>query len=91
METLRLYAGWLFTWYVLIFTLGSYQTLRKLPFHIPYVDELFASPLLYTFSCGTFLFLLGTSVFKISGKGALKGLAIFLLCLTAFLIFEQNT
>ena len=38
-DTLRLYAGWLFAWYVVIYALGWYQRTRALPFRMPVIDQ----------------------------------------------------
>lgn len=75
-QTLRLYAGWLLAWYGIIELLGSLQEAGRLPFYVPYLNALFYSPLVLTFACGTFFFLLLTSLHAWLGRGTLKGVAL---------------
>ncbi len=89
-DTLRLYAGWLLAWYFLIYALGSYQFLRKFPFQLPYIDDLFWSPIVLSFTFGAFLFLLLSSVHRLFGRGLLTGAGLTVLGLVALFLFHQN-
>lgn len=91
MDTLRLYAGWLFAWYFLIFALGAYAFTRALPFEIPLAGSLFRSPIIISFAFGTFLFLLVTDVHRRLGKGIGLGLILTAGWFGVFLLFRMNT
>ena len=88
-ETLRVFAGWLLAWYGIIYALGFLEQSGKLP-ALPFVHELFLSPLVLQFTFGTFLFLALSNVHRWLGKGMLAGffLAVFWIALVAgFVIF----
>ena len=89
-RTLRLYAGWLLAWYILILALGSYQHLRELPFTIPFVESLFLSPLIHILTAASFLFLFCTDLFRRVGGGFLKGIIILALGGFALYFFSVN-
>lgn len=89
-NTLRLYAGWLLSWYVLIFALGSYQFLRPLPFEIPFMRSLFQSPLVISFALGAFLFLLLSDIHRKLHGGTLLGMMLTVLGLGIFVIYKIN-
>jgi len=90
LETLTLYAGWLLAWYCLVYALGYYQNTRDLPFRIPFVEGLFLSPLVLSFTLVVFIFLTLKSVKRIIGKGILS--SFFLLCIgiTVFFLYRIN-
>jgi len=90
LDTLRLYAGWLLAWYCLVYALGSYQHARPLPFRIPFVEGLFLSPLVLSFTWGAYLFLLLTGLWKATGKGIIKGLIVTVLGITGFVLYRMN-
>lgn len=71
-ETLRIFAGWLLAWYGLIYALGFLEESGKLP-AIPFIHELFLSPLVLQFTFGTFLLLALSNVHRWIGKGILAG------------------
>lgn len=71
-ETLRIFAGWLLAWYGLIYALGFLEESGKLP-AVPFIRELFASPLVLQFTFGTFLLLALSNVHRWIGKGILAG------------------
>lgn len=89
-DTLRLYAGWLLSWYFLIFAFGSYAYLRELPVDIPFAAGLFQSPVIISFAFGAFLFLLLTEVHKLSGKGKWTGVLLGLAWIAVFVLFRMN-
>lgn len=91
MDTFRLYAGWLLAWYFLIFSFGSYQFLQKSPLRIPYLTELFLSPILLTFAFGAFLFLLASTVHRLVGKGLITGLILTAMWGGVVYVFQMNT
>lgn len=74
-ETLRIFAGWLLAWYGLIYALGFLEYSGKLP-SIPFVHELFLSPLVLQFTFGTFLLLALSNIHRWLGGGVLKGFAL---------------
>lgn len=89
-DTLRLFAGWLLAWYALIYILGEFQTEGRLPFDIPFLEALFASPLVLRFTFATFLFLLLTSIQRATGKGFAKGLMLTIAGVVIFGLFHVN-
>lgn len=89
-DTLRLYAGWLLAWYGIVFAIGSYQRFRSLPYRIPYLDGLFLSPLVLSFTLATFLFLLMTSFWKLLGKGWIMGFLVTIVGAAAFVLYRMN-
>ena len=89
-DTLRLYAGWLLSWYFLIFAFGSYDFTRDLPVKIPLVSGLFQSPIIISFALGAFLFLLLTEVHKKMGKGMGKGLVLAIVGVGVFVLYRMN-
>lgn len=90
LDTLRLYAGWLLAWYCLVYALGSYQHARPLPFRIPFVEGLFLSPLVLSFTWGAYLFLLLSGIWKATGKGIIKGLIVTVLGISGFVLYRMN-
>lgn len=76
--TLRLYAGWLLAWYACVYLLGSLRQAGLAPWVPAFVENLFQSPLTLHFTFATFLFLLGGTVHRRLGGGALKGLVLLL-------------
>jgi hypothetical protein len=89
-DTLRLYAGWLLAWYFVIYALGSYQFLRGIPLHIPFLESLFGSPVVLTFAAGAFLFLLLSGIHRAWGRGILKGLFLLIIGVAVFTVFQMN-
>ncbi len=75
LDTLRLYAGWLFAWYAVVMALGYYAHVRYLGYSIPFVAGLFESPLVFGFLLATFLFLLMTSILRALKGGVVLGSA----------------
>lgn len=63
-STLRLYAGWLLAWYAVFVMLGYYSLNREVPLQIPFVAAFSSSPLIFTFTVATFLFLLLSSLHR---------------------------
>ena len=90
-DTLRLYAGWLLAWYALIYGLGYYQHTRELSFRIPYVEGLLLSPLVFSFALGSFLYLLWSSLHKLSGGGSVKGLLLGICGVASFSVYRMFT
>lgn len=88
-ETLRVFAGWLLAWYGIIYALGFLEHSGKLP-ELPFVHELFLSPLVLQFTFGTFLFLALSNVHRWIGKGMLAGFvlgAVWLALVAGFVIY----
>lgn len=90
LDTLRLYAGWLLAWYCLVYALGSYQYTRPLPFRIPYVEGLFLSPLVLSFTFAAYLFLLLSGLWKATGKKVVTGLIFTTLGIAGFVLYRMN-
>lgn len=90
LDTLRLYAGWLLAWYGFVYALGSYQHFRRLPFTVPYVEGLFLSPLVLSFTLGAFLFLLLTGIWKAISRGILSGCILTILGIAVFVLYRMN-
>jgi|GEM_PF-1796694 len=89
-ETLRLYAGWLFAWYALVYALGFYSSTRPLPFDIPYIRGMYYSPLVLSFTLGSFLFLLwGSVAAAISARRAAK-ILLGIAGIAAFVLYRIN-
>lgn len=74
-ETLRIFAGWLLAWYGLIYALGFLEHGGGLP-PIPFVHELFISPLVLQFTFGTFLLLALSNIHRWIGRGMLTGFVL---------------
>lgn len=89
-DTFRLYAGWLLAWYCLVYLLGAYQSLKQLPFTIPFIDGLFQSPLVLNFAFGTFLFLLFSTIHRWMGRGLWKGIGLTIVWLALVTWFVVN-
>ncbi len=90
LDTLRLYAGWLLAWYCLVYALGHYQHTRPLPFRMPFVEGLFLSPLVLSFTWGAYLFLLLSGIWKASGRGIFKGLFATIIGIAGFVLYRMN-
>lgn len=89
-DTLRLYAGWLLSWYFLIFAFGSYDYLREFPFEIPLVSGLFQSPVIITFALGAFLFLMLSSLHRFFHRGMFRGIALGILWVVLIGTYRMN-
>ena len=89
-DTLRLYAGWLLAWYALVYAFGYYTTTRELPFEIPYLNGIYYSPLVLSFTAGSFLFLLVTSIHRLAGRGFVRGLLLGTIGIAAFVLYRVN-
>lgn len=88
-ETLRIFAGWLLAWYGLIYALGFLESTKRLP-QLPFIHELFLSPLVLQFTFGTFLLLALSNVHRWIGKGILAGFFLVLVyaaALTGFVVY----
>ncbi|MDD5623098.1 MAG: hypothetical protein PHI23_00085 [Candidatus Peribacteraceae bacterium] len=90
LDTLRLYAGWLVAWYFLVYAVGSYQYQRSLPFSIPYVEGLFLSPLVLSFTLAAYLFLVLTGIHRKGHGGFLSGLLLAFVGVAVFLLYRRN-
>jgi len=91
LETLRLYAGWLLAWYAIVYAVGSYQFMKDVPFHIPYAESLFLSPLVLSFTFAAYLFLLLTGIYKMTGRSKKIGIVLFITGVAIFLLYKMNT
>lgn len=91
-DTLKLYAGWLFAWYFIVYALGAYQMSRDVPFNIPYVEAWLPpySPLILTFALASFLYLLFAQLHKTFGGGRIKGFAFALAWVSCFVLYRVN-
>ena len=90
LETLRLYAGWLLAWYCLVYALGSYQFMRNLPFHVPYAESLFLSPLVLSFTFAAYLFLMLSGFYVTGGRKKLQGIILLIAGIAVFLVYRMN-
>lgn len=90
LETLRLYAGWLLAWYAIVYAVGSYQFMKDVPFHIPYAESLFLSPLVLSFTFAAYLFLLLTGIYKMAGRSKKVGIVLFITGVAVFLLYKMN-
>lgn len=91
LDTLRLYAGWLLAWYVLVVTLGAYQETKSLPFTIPLVEGLWQSVLIIRAAFGVFLFLMLTSLYRFFGSRRWMGGVLGILGIFLFYVFLVNS
>lgn len=91
LDTLRLYAGWLLAWYVLVVALGAYQETKALPFQIPLVEGLWQSAIIIRAAFGVFLFLLFTSLHRFFGSRKWVGGGLGLAGAFLFYVFLVNT
>lgn len=90
-STIRIYVGWLLFICLLMFSLGSYQSVRDLSFEIPYVSGLFLSRNIIIFTFGWFLFLLSSSLYGYLKKSLIGGMIMTLFFMVTFYIFIVNT
>lgn len=88
--TLRLYAGWLFAWYLLVVALGYYAYSRSIPFDMPIVGGLFMSPLVFSLMLATFLFLLTTSLQRTLHGGKISGAMLSIFGIAAFVLIRYS-
>lgn len=89
-ETLRLYAGWLLAWYALVYIVGAYQFLKKLPFHIPYAESLFLSPLVLSFTFAAYIFLVLSSLYMASGRKKIVAILLCIVGIGLFVLYRSN-
>lgn len=89
-STVRLYAGWLLAYYLLVYALGWYASTRALPGEIPYVEGLFLSPLVLSFTLAAFLFLLLHSIHRATGGGLWRAIALSIVGMAAFVVYRMN-
>lgn len=88
-ETLRIFAGWLLAWYGLIYALGFLESTKRLE-PLPFIHELFVSPLVLQFTFGTFLLLALSNVHRWIGRGILAGFfltIVYAAVLTGFVMY----
>jgi len=90
LDTLRLYAGWLLAWYGMVYVVGAYQFMKDVPFHIPYAESLFLSPLVLSFTFAAYLFLLISGVFKLTGRSKKVGIVLAVAGIGIFLLYKMN-
>ncbi len=90
LDTIRLYAGWLMAWYLIIYALGYYQQSRGLPYSLSYIENLYQSPMVFSFTLAAFLFLLFTSIHRALKGGRFVGIVLTLLAIGAFLLYRKN-
>lgn len=88
--TLRLYAGWLLAYYALVYAVGWYAHSRPLPFEIPYVESLFLSPLVLSFTFAAFLFLVFHTIKRSWGRELWKGIVLGVLGVGVFVVYRMN-
>ena len=89
-DTLRLYAGWLLAWYFLVYAIGSYTSFRLLPFDIPFLEGLFLSPLVLSFTFAAWLFLLLSGMWKKIEGSWKSGLLFTLIGIGVFVVYRMN-
>ncbi len=90
LQTLRLFAGWLMAWYGIIFLAGSYRADGRIPYDIPAIEGLAASPLVLRFAFGTFLFLALTDLHKKAGSKAIVGVLLAIVGVGLMWVFHLN-
>lgn len=91
LDTLRLYAGWLLAWYVLVVTLGAYQETKELPFTIPLVEGLWQSVLILRAAFGVFLFVMLSSLYRFFRSRGWMGGGLGMIGGLLFYVFLVNT
>ena len=91
LDTLRLYAGWLLAWYILVIVLGAYQEMKGLSFTIPLVEGLWQSVLIIRAAFGVFLFLMFTSLYRFFGSRGWVGGVFGVMGVLLFYVFLVNT
>ena len=91
LDTLRLYAGWLLAWYVLVITLGAYQETKGLPFAVPLVEGLWQSVLIIRATFAVFLFLTFSSLYRFFGSRGWLGGVLGVSGALLFYVFFVNT
>lgn len=89
-DTLRLYAGWLLACLAVIFALGSYQTVRALPYEFDLLHEWVESAVILRVAFMTFIFLLLSSVHRLLGGGVWRGTLLTIVGFAAIALFMAN-
>ena len=88
--TLRLYAGWLMAWYILMYLLGAYQVTGQFPFTLLIIEGLFYSKMVLIFTFATFLFLLFSSSHHALHGGKRMGWGFFILGFALLMFFSVS-
>ncbi len=88
--TLRLYAGWLLAWYGLFVAVGYYATVRALPWDIPFVQAIYVSPLIFSFTVAIFLFLFLSEVHRHFKGRLILGTILTLLGAGLFVLIRSS-
>lgn len=89
-STLRLYAGWLMAWYIIIYLLGAYQVTGQSPFILPIIEGLFYSKVVLIFTFTTFLFLLLSTLHQSLKSGKRAEWGFFLLWIGLIVFFSVS-
>jgi len=89
-DTLRLYAGWLFACLFIIYALGSYPLLNDASWTIGLLTEWINSPLILQVFFTTFLFLLLSSVHRAMNRGLWKGVLLTIAGFLLLVVFRAN-
>ena len=91
-DTLRLYAGWLLAWYLLVYAFGAYQYTRDVSYRLPYVEALLPpfSPIVLQFSFGAFLFLLLSAFHRRVHGGTFFTIALSVIGIVLFMFYRLN-
>jgi hypothetical protein len=87
-STLRLYAGWLLAWYAVFVSLGYYVHTRALPFSIPFVEAFYLSSLMFSITLASFVFLLLSSIHRITQVSRITGIMLGIVGIALFLVLQ---
>ncbi len=86
-DTLRLYAGWLLAFLVVLSSASGFALLGKLPFHSQLLQEWLLSGAIRNAAFVTFLFLLLSTVHGVLRGGVWKGIGLMLVGFVVFVSF----
>lgn len=78
-DTLRLYAGWLLGFLIVIYAVGGMQMTRVLPVRAPLLDEWMRSPSIRAVAAITFLFLFLSTIHRLLNGGIWKAIGLTIL------------
>lgn len=90
LETLRLYAGWVFFWSMSVLALIAFDTTRELPFAIPYIQDFAQLRTIVIIAAASFLFLLFAVLHRSLKMKKIYGALLAMVWLLAIGFVMQN-
>ena len=89
-NTVRLYAGWVFAWGLAALTFVAYGHTRTLPFSTVFLDAFGNLSALILITISSFLFLVVTTVHRVLKGKLLLGIVLMIAWVAAVFFVQQN-